>query len=63
MGGGGRWARFTFSSSTPLAISRKSLHRMLAWGQTRPWAAGGPTSGLTPIADSNRLNPLVSEVP
>jgi hypothetical protein len=34
-----------------------------AMGQTRPWAAGGPTSGLTPIADLNRLNPSVSEVP
>jgi len=36
---------------------------MAAWVQTRLWAAGGPTSGLIPIADSNRLNHLVSEVP
>jgi len=32
-------------------------------GQTWPWAAGGPTSGLTPVADSNWPSPLVSDVP
>ena len=32
-------------------------------GQARSWAAGERTSGLTLIADLNRLNPLVSEVP
>ena len=36
---------------------------MAALGQNRPWAAGVPTSDLTPIADSNRVNPMVSEVP
>jgi hypothetical protein len=36
---------------------------MCALGQIRPWAAGGPTSGLTSIADSNWPSPLVSEVP
>ena len=29
----------------------------------RPWAAGGPMSGLIPIADSSRPSPLVSKVP
>jgi hypothetical protein len=53
------------STSTILAhaIFADGLPTMSVLGQTRPWAAGGPTSDLTPIADSNRLNPLVSEVP
>ncbi|RDJ93233.1 hypothetical protein B4Q13_23265, partial [Lacticaseibacillus rhamnosus] len=42
-------------------VRGKPAHSIMsAVGRTRPRAAGGPTSGFTPIADSNRPNPLVS---